>query len=395
MNSGASVSSSARAWGKADFTVAIALLVWSLLMLWLCWQQGAQHDYRAYLSQWQLLLDGADPWSTKRNTYGPLHTIVGYLLPYGPLAPKLLIVSALLLANAALVFNLMRERGVSPILIIYLFAVPANVLAVGVGVVFGLNDATVAALLVTAVLLRLRGNFVATGAVIGAAALVKYYPLLMLPFFALNGRRLHWPVIASGLAVFSVGMAAAVSIWGDGLLDAISYGADRKTKLLSILGPLKKLLGDVGIVRWVRDYNAYLVVSGVAAVFLYAWRAERNWLEASVLGYLVMLTLYKVGHQQFYLPWLFMVAALPLINKQSADRMAIIFLPAVLLLSLYHFGYTLDRYKHDSWVRSYGGLIAFVVSAASIAVCMIDYRRQPVISNPSRITYSRPRSPRP
>ena len=40
-----------------------------------------------------------------------------------------------------------------------------------------------------------------------------------------------------------------------------------------------------------------------------------------MLGYLVMLTLYKVGNQQFYLPWLLMVSALPLVNKQSADRM--------------------------------------------------------------------------
>ena len=121
---------------RLTLLLAIALIVWSLLMLWLCWQQGVQHDYRAYLSQWQLLLDGADPWSTNNNTYGPLHTLVGFLLPSGPLAPKLFIVGALLLANAALVFSLMRERGVSPILIIYLLAVPANVLTVGVGVVY-------------------------------------------------------------------------------------------------------------------------------------------------------------------------------------------------------------------------------------------------------------------
>ena len=92
-----------------------------------------------------------------------------------------------------------------------------------------------------------------------------------------------------------------------------------------------------------------------------------------------MLTLYKVGNQQFYLPWLFMVAALPLVNERSADRMAIIFLPAALLLSLFHFGYDFasDHYRHElGWVRSYGGgLIAFVVSSASIAACVFDYHR--------------------
>ena len=314
------------------------------------------------------------------NSYGPLHTLIGYLLPAGQLAPKLFIVGALLVANAALALSLLRERGMSPILIVYLLAVPTNVLVVGVGVVYGLNDALVAALLVMAVLLRLRGKFVATGIAIGAAALLKYYPLLLLPFFALDGKRLHWPVLASGLAVFCAGMAAAYALWGEGLLERMSYGVGRGAKHLSILRPLRTFLGKVGIVRWLLDYNAYVVVSGVAVTFLLTWRSKGvNWLEAAVLGYLVMLTLYKVGNQQFYLPWLFMVAALPLVNERSADRMAIIFLPAALLLSLFHFGYDFasDHYRHElGWVRSYGGgLIAFVVSSVSIAACVFDYHR--------------------
>ena len=310
-------SSSRQARDAAHLAAVAALILWSLLMLYLAWQQGIQHDYGAYLKQWHLLLDGADPWSDS-NSYGPLHTLIGYFLPAGQLAPKLFMVGALLVANGALALSLLRERGPSPILIVYLLAVPTNVLVVGMGVVYGLNDALVAALLVMSVLLRLRGKFVATGIAIGAAALLKYYPLLLLRFFALDGRRLHWPVIASGLAVFCAGMAAAYALWGEELLERMSYSAGRRAKLLSILAPLSKFLGKDGIVRWLLDYNAYLVVSGVAATFLLTWRSGRNWLEATVLGYLVMLTLYKVGHQQFYLPWLFMVAALPLVNERSA-----------------------------------------------------------------------------
>src|SRR5262249_20086491 len=91
-------------------------------------------------------------------------------------------------------------------------------------------------------------------------------------------------------------------------------------------------------------------------------------------GYLAMLTLYKVGHQWFYLPWLFMVASLPLVGKQSADRMAIILLPVVLLLSLQQLSYQFtDSYNSElDWPRRYGGFIAFLVSAVSIAVCAVD-----------------------
>ena len=244
MNLDALLSPSRKTASAAHLAAIIALILWSLLMFYLAWQQGVQHDHRRYLQQWQLLLDGADPYPWRgKNTYGPLHTLIGYLLPAGRLAPKLFMVGALLVANAALALSLLRERGLSPILIVYLLAVPTNVLVVGVGVVYGLNDALVAALLVMAVLLRLRGKFVATGITIGAAALVKYYPLLLLPFFALDGKRLHWPVIASGLAVFGAGMAAAYALWGEGVLERMSYGADRGAKHLSILRPATDIPG--------------------------------------------------------------------------------------------------------------------------------------------------------
>jgi hypothetical protein len=361
-------------------------------MLWLCWRFGLLHDYKEYVKQWQALLDGADPWSEK-NAYGPLHTVIGFLLPWGPLAPKFFMVSALLVANAALVLELIRERCMSPIQAIYLLAVPTNVLVVGCGVMYGLNDAFVAALLIVAVLLRHRGYLLAAGVLVGLAALTKYYPLVLLPFFALDGRRLRWSVIASGLSVFCVGLAAAVAIWGQGPIDAILFGGNRSPKLLSIIAALESLFGDEGVVRWLIRYNAYFVMSGVAAAFLFAWRARLNWLEGNVLGYVVMLTLYKVGNQQFYIPWLFMVASLPLVNKHSADHMAIILLPAVLLLSLYHFGYAFgDQYNNVlGWVRSYGGFMAFPVGAASITACVIDLWRHRCTSSANR-TPSRPAS---
>jgi hypothetical protein len=116
------------------------------------------------------------------------------------------------------------------------------------------------------------------------------------------------------------------------------------------------------------------------AALLFSWKARLNWLEGVVIGYLVMLTLYKVGHPQFYLPWLFMVASLPLVSKQSADRMAIILLPAVLLLSLHQIGYQFGSDSYNSelyWPQRYVGFIAFLVSTVSIAVCAVVQMHRP------------------
>ena len=54
---------------------------------------------------------------------------------------------------------------------------------------YGLNDAFVAALLTVAVIFRHRRYVLTAGVLVGLAALTKYYPLLLLPFFALDGRR--------------------------------------------------------------------------------------------------------------------------------------------------------------------------------------------------------------
>src|SRR5262249_40446679 len=157
------------------------------------------------------------------------------------------------------------------------------VLIIGIGVIYGLNDVFVAALLVLAVLIRNRGHLLAAGVFVGLAALTKYYPLLLLPFFALDGPRLRWSVIASGIAVFCVGLAAAVAIWGQSPMVAVLHGSNRDPKLLSILAALRSLFGETGVVRWLVEHNTYFVLSGVAAAFLFAWRARLNWLEGAVL----------------------------------------------------------------------------------------------------------------
>lgn len=76
-------------------------------------------------------------------------------------------------ANIALVVDLLRARGAAPIQMIYLMVIPANVLVVGVGVIYGLNDALVAALVVAAVLCKHRLLYIAAGSLLGLAALLR------------------------------------------------------------------------------------------------------------------------------------------------------------------------------------------------------------------------------
>jgi hypothetical protein len=53
-----------------------------------------------------------------------------------------------------------------------------------------------------------------------------------------------------------------------------------------------------------------------------------------------------------------MVASLPLLREKAADRIAYIFMPIILLVSLYHFGHEFgsDGYHYVlGFIRAYGG----------------------------------------
>jgi len=352
--------------------VLAALAAWTLAMLALAIVSGAQHDYVYYLAQWRLALDGADAWSTD-NAYGPLHTALAAVLPLGTLAPKLVIVGAMLAANAALAAALLAVRPRPSAWLTYAVAILGNVAVISLGVVYGLNDGLVAALILAAALLRLRGAPAWAGVLLGLAVLLKFYPLLLVPFFALDGRRFRLSLIAAALATVAIGLALATAIVGDDRLAAIRFGAGREPKLLSVLAALGSapwLVGGAGPLDWLIRNNAAFVLATAVLCLAVAWWRRIDWLEASVLGLLAVLLVYKVGHPQFFLPWLFLVAALPLAGTVSADRLALACWPFALFLGLFQWGYAYgsDQYHAvGGEVRLYAGFVALPLGLATIA----------------------------
>jgi hypothetical protein len=350
----------------------LLVAIWSLAMIWIAASSGVQHDYRSYLVEWDLVLAGRDPWSTD-NAYGPLHNLLAVLLPLGPLAPKLLIVTALLAANMLLVRALHGGGDLGSRYGIYLLAVPTNCLVIIMGAVYGLNDTLVAALVACAVVARHRGRPAVAGCVLGLAVLLKYYPLVLVPLFALEAGRFRARLVLAAAAVTLIGLGAAALVWGGAVLQAITFAAAREPSLLSILSPLDahpSLIGGRPVVDFLVTANIAFVAAAAVLSVLVATRARIHWLEASVLGLLVVLVVYKVGHPQFWLPWLILVAALPLAATPSARRLAWLCVPLVLFLSAFQAGYTWgsDHYRLIlGFVRQDVGFVAFALGLATIA----------------------------
>ena len=369
------------------FVFSLTILIYSVSMIWIAVCGGVQHDYTGYLKQWNLVLSTSNPWSTD-NAYGPLHNLLAYATYLGLLGPKLIMVSILMIANALLIIEIWNTRKNVNDYLIYFFAVPSNVLIISMAFTYGLNDTLVAAFIVFAIIFRSRHQMVLAGVFLGFAILLKYYPIFLVPLFALQKRHFNLRLIMSVVAVIAIGFLIALALWDTTLLTAFSLGANRGPKLLSILAALRNhpnLVGGPEIVSFLIDKNVYfLIVVEIFIVFV-SWKIRLNWLEASVLGLLIVLLTYKVGHQQFFIPWLFMVASLPLVNNESARRLALCCLPFVFFLSIFQWGYA---YGSDGYNNVLGGVrrnVGFVSFSLGLLI-LISYFKWWFLTYPFKTT---------
>lgn len=345
------------------------LVLASALALLITIVGGVRLDYIYYLEQWQLVLAHADPWSGN-NAYGPLHNIFALLVPIHPLVPKVLTATSLLLANGLLVLALLDERPFDQWQPVYLVAFAANGLVLVSSLWLGLNDAFVAALIIAAVLARRADRLILAGFLLGLATLDKYYPALLIPFFALDDRRVEPRLLISAIITVTLGMAAAIAIWGSAYFEAIAFGISRDATILSVLRPISLVGRELGVgpaLDLLIRYNGPLVVAVWILCLLAAWQRRDHWLVSATWGFFAVLLTYKVGNQQFWVSWLALVACLPLINRPDADRLARLSLPYAAFLSLFQFGYVLvqpEYYRGPlTWIRDYVGIPSFALGA--------------------------------
>jgi hypothetical protein len=357
---------------------AFALLALALTLL-----GGIRHDYVYYLAQWDLVLSGADPWSTN-NAYGPLHNGFALLVGLHLLAPKLLTALSLIVANTLLVQRLAAQRGQGDWLPNYLIVFAGNLLVLICAFWFGLNDGLVAALVIGAVLARLDGRMLLAGVLLGLATLDKFYPALLIPFFAIDARRIEPRLIIAALLTTLIGLLIAVGIWGSAWFEAVAFGVSRDARILSIIRPITVLgraLGIGDITDLLVRFNGPLVVLVWLGAIAIAWQRRDNWLTSACWGFFAVLLTYKAGNPQFWVPWLGLVAALPLLHLPAADRLARLSWPFASFLALYQIGYAVLRadLAPDSftWINLIIGIPAFLLGVALLSLWFRDPANRP------------------
>jgi hypothetical protein len=257
---------------------------------------GARHDYVADLEIWSVVLRGDDPWwlipgkGVPLHAYGPLFNALALPAALNPLLPKLLFASAYLAAVAWFV----GRSGLSWTGVIAWLANPYVWVEVAY---FGHWDVLVAVVCVAAVHERSRGRDVASGGWLAAGILLKYLPVVILPFLVVEGRRVRWRLVFTTMLVTAAGLGLSGLIWGPSTFRPLIYGAARDSTLLSIFRFLRGSYSPLG-----RSADALatpcLALAGLA-VFAWWWARRGGPAAGSTLAVMVTLLFYLVGFPQY------------------------------------------------------------------------------------------------
>jgi hypothetical protein len=279
-----------------------ALVIFSAAFLALTVISGVQGDYSAYLHEWMVVLGGGDPWEGfPINAYGPLFNALAPLLWVNPLANKLLFAFSYLVYVIWLIKDFAPRRGfVSfswPSVCLWLI----NPFPWWQIAYLGYFDILVSLACVAAVHSLVGRKDGASGTYLALGVLLKYIPIVILPFLVFSERRFHFRLLSFCIGVLILGLAVSLFIWGTSTLSPFTFAATRRSAwsiyvvLASTHSPLRLFL-DSPNVDWLE--KPLLLIAGLA---MFTWCILRQIEPAlsSALAILVTLLFYRVGYANY------------------------------------------------------------------------------------------------
>ena len=364
------------------------LLGFSLAFLVVTALSGVRHDYFVHVEIWESVLQGANPWlvepgqSGPVNAYGPLFNALAVLVPINELAPKLLLATAYLLFVIWLVKIVGPRHGRRSLTRVAVLAWIVNPLPWMEVAYNGHFDILVGLLCVAAIQARRRGADVWSGAMLGLGALLKFLPVVILPFLAVERRRIRFSLILATVATMAAGAVVSVLLWGSSVVSALSYTVVRRSDLLSIF---RFLRGEWSPLRPFMDAATVdamaapvLAVAGLL-VFAWSWRRSVDPAKGAVLAVLTTVMFYHVGYVQYRFV-LFVLVSYWCWTRQTNDRANDRFLSLVTAvyfgsLALFDVFYTivggviLEGTRWD-WIQEIAGAPTFLMEAALLIAVM-------------------------
>jgi hypothetical protein len=356
-------------------------LLYSLLLFGLAIYSPIVGDYCPYLQQWFNVYHGFDPWAINgnlkqivriprfnfcsdyfflaRNAYGPLFNVYGLTSIIYPTIPRAIGAILFLIISWKIVKEIRaRENNLDWRIRFWLYiGIFGNFFSfVFVGISGG-NDVYIAFLICAAIIALNRGDPALAGMAIGLGALIKFYPLYLVPFLALDRRRLNIKFAMVAIATFSVGVILAYVEWGASIFEPLVLNLDREATHSSIIFILiscfRSLLHISIPVSWV---VIGLVPLAIAAL-IWQYKLRLSNLTGFMIGYILILTFNQIGYVIYYFPLMLAIYLYYLFDQPSHQlgRALLILFGAILFQAIFSaFGTTGSIYRIEflyNWAR--------------------------------------------
>ena len=282
----------------------LAVTVFSWAIYW------AHGDYAGYLTEWMALLRGDDPWPLRGgdhwpdvdglppypfNAYGPLFNALAPLVLVNPYINKLLFAFFYL----AYVVWLIKDFGPRQGLVVFwwpwLGFCLLNPFPWVEVAYFGYFDVLVGLACVAAVHNLIGKKEAVSGTYLGLGILLKYLPIVILPFLVFSERRFHFRLLSCCVGVVIFGLLLSVLIWGTSTFMPLTFAATRPP-YWSIYDVFASAHSPLRLFRDPLDWleKPFLVIIGLGVFTWCVWRRTGPALSAT-LAVLVALLFYRMG----------------------------------------------------------------------------------------------------
>ena len=303
-----------------DRLVSPMLILITFVFLAVTVQTGAVHDYIFDLQIWSEIREGHDPWflvigiygAYSLNAYGPLFNLLAGLAWVHPLAPKLLLAWAYCLTSCLLINELRDRRRLGPFAtsgVMVWFWNPFPWVEIAIR---GHFDILVGLACVAAVHARIRGRDTSSGISLALGVLLKYIPIVLLPFLLLGRDRYRPRLLVAALATISLGMGASYLVWGPSLFRPLTLAATRFSTLLSIFryirGQYSPFIAILGYAPNLDQFAVLILFLGLLRAWSWSRLHRPDPATAATLAILTTLLLYQNGFPQYQMV-LFVVAS--------------------------------------------------------------------------------------
>ena len=278
----------------------ILALILSLALLFA--SRNGIHDYSSYLKQWEIINSGLDPWIGTSNAYLPVHNMFAPLIKINNSLPKIIFfllfaIPLYLTSIESLNFkNELSQNSKIALFSIFCF----SPFCVSFSILYGLNDTIVSGLILFALYFslskKLKFHSQLSGCILSLATMIKIYPLFIVPCFVYRERRIDFKFLAYYIFTTIFIFLTSFFLWGKSTLGPILFAINRTSSHLSFFNFSRQVL-ELNIDK----YSVYFMAFSLIITLLIIFKFKIDLLPSVILTLAIVLSFYKVGHQQFFL----------------------------------------------------------------------------------------------